>query len=373
MYKSRKKYQKKRIRKKFIIISLIPVALAAAIIIFLSIKPSDTIEQQLEMSFKLGDVFSVNAAGVSYVSSEKFCLSDFRAQTIWDNMLYLSSGNDNIKLNNSEKLFCAYDNTAVQVSDVTGKQLTPNRATGTIEFIRAGLTRIAYVTKELKSIEEEISKVVVADSEGVEIAAFEFPEIVMDCGFYGKNEKLWVLVLDISGSIPISKIITYDTTTKTVTGTIELTDQLIENVVVDDENIYACGTTYLNIYTFLCEKKDSIFIYGWKYAKSYVIDSAMYFAYVPRESEEEGMFSAMKIIREGKSATQINLQESCQQIIIQNKMVYCISQKNVWAYTLDGVFDHVSKLPISFDKILMAANGYIYAAKGEVISQVPIK
>ena len=147
---------------------------------------------------------------------------------------------------------------------------------------------------------------------------------------------------------------------------------MIESVIVVDENIYACGTKYLNVYDFLGEVKESVFIYGWKYAKSQIIDSTMYFAYIPRDSEGDGV-SAIKIIRKGKTPVQINLHDKCRQFTFYGKSIYCASLNDVSSYSLEGVLDRTLQLPVTFDKILKAEGGYIYAARADAVFQIPVK
>ncbi len=375
MYRPRKKYRKRKsISIKHYLLGAGGVIVIAAAVLLFTLSPATAVQEEMEMPFTAGTPFEVNSAGIAYISGENYHLMDFDTKPLWENTLYSSD----MKLAVSDKLFCAYNQDILHAVDVTGKLLYSKRETGAILSARAGLTRVAYFSEERGNNDDGTkgdiisANLYVLDQEGNVLSEQSFlNQNVVDYGFYGKNEMLWVLALDVSGAIPVSRITTYNPG-KYITGTIDVTEQIIEKVIVDNEYIYACGTTHIFIYTLFGDKKDSILIYGWKYMASRIIDDKMYFAYVPREKGEE-TFGAVKIIRMDKTPISLNLQDNCQQAVFTDKLLYCISGSNILSYTLDGVFNNVTPMPISYDSVLKTGSDYAYTAKGDGVFQIALR
>ena len=95
-----------------------------------------------------------------------------------------------------------------------------------------------------------------------------------------------MLELDVTGSVPISRISTYRPETQAMTGIKELKDQLVTGVYIIGKDIYAMGTTRLTVYPAAnTGNSRDILTYGWMPADFNAFTETK-FVYVPARRDQ---------------------------------------------------------------------------------------
>lgn len=365
MFKPGRKSNRKPIY--LILIAAAAVILITGLIILLASGRNlkDSIQKNV---FSAQDTVLTQKNGVLYTSEDDLIFLDYAGKEIWKKKMFAP----NVKITASETLIAVYNTKMVQLFDMEGEQRFSKEVTGEILNARCGTDKLAVIT-EVETEEEGRKKfLLVLDSKGEQLDNIDFnKQHIIDIGFYGKNNQLWVLTLDSEGVIPISRIATYNPGVS-MTGIIDINGQLVDKLIIDEKYIYASGTTNLNTFNLFGEKQDSILIYGWIFHGQYTLDNKPVFIYVPRSAGTDNRFDSLRIIKTDNTDLTIALPPDIMKACIFNNKLYCFAPDKLYKYSLQGKLEDSYVLPYTIDSIFKVYENHVFFTKSADVFSLPL-
>ena len=193
---------------------------------------------------------------------------------------------------------------------------------------------------------------------------------VLDYGFDYSNDLLYLLELDTSGVVPISRISTFRPETQSLTSVKELNGQLVNQIYIINGTVYSLGTNQLTIYTSLGDNDNEIMVYGW-IQQDFYLQNEPSFVYIPSNTDEYGI-DIIRIIRPSGSETSINLPPDVFRVLYQEDKVYCFSQTSIFVYTSEGKFLRTLDMPFSITDVNKAYGNNVFITIGDAMYLMPL-
>ena len=367
MYEKR---TKRRFTKKAVFVFVgIFIALAVLITGIILITGRKTLEDAVAVQ-PYGASSSYAAVGSNVVYIEDDYLKCINAsQTEQWQIHLLSSG---LELSTRKNKIAAAGNELLQVVDVQGKQYFTTKVTGDILSSRVCDNKAAvYVQQALT--DETLSYILVFNMSGDVIYQLEVTDkYILDYGFDYSSDLLYLLELDTTGVVPISRISTYRPETQSMTGVKELKDQLIKSIYIIDGTVYALGTNQLIKYTSLGENEKEVIVYGWMLEDFYLVNqNDPRFIYIPSNTDENGI-NIVRIIRSNGSEVSINLPPNVFSVIYMQDKVYCFTNTTIYTYTSSGKFLRSLTLPFEITGADRAVDGYVFITAEATVYMLPL-
>ena len=364
MIQIKKRYTKKRVKvrtfKKLLpLIVSGAVLICAAIALLIFIHPKSQLEKKVAMPFSPSMPVAVSAAGIFYSDGTYLhCLNTAGAEK-WNTPLAFSTGS----LFASEKFVAAYSDAIVQVFSVRGASLFAKNIDGTIKRIICSDARIGIFYQI-----DENNYLLVTDSSGQQIELFDFSkQNILDYGFY-QSESLWVLSLDTSGVTAISRITTYKPG-KSITGSMEMKEHLVDRVRIYNESMYVFSTTYLMTYDFYGKQQNATMTYGLKYMDMVISSGNPVFVCINRTEEE---FSVVTLISPAVSKTSFTLSTPAIGVSVIKDNFYCLSTSALYKYSATGKLLGSLELDDEYDGITGTDQSFIFLNKGTTCYLLPL-
>lgn len=334
--------RRKKRRKLTNMIILIAVIAAAAVGVFFLInnftdigfwKPALTETESI-----LPETVQGNENGLVYLTEDKLTFADLKGKTVWDTKLDSADA----KLSISPTMICTYLGKNLQAVSYTQQQLFSSAVASDILDVRCGKNNIAVSGSAADETGQIMYYIYILNSKGEQTGQVDYKtRPVIDFGFYGDNDTLWVLSLDTSNVVPVSNISTYTTTGK-ATSTIQDNTQIIEQVYVADGGMtYASGTNTLVSYDISSKKQKEALIYGWK---PIAVSNGKTFelAYIPRSTAT--YFESVKLFNNELSETVLHMPQNVFSIALSQQKLYAFSPDSVSTYSLTGELEKTAKI-----------------------------
>ncbi len=340
VFKERRKLRNKRRL-------LLPVActsgfLVVALIIYLLIfgfGPAADNFYPLEVTSEAEVV--ANSKNIYYLSGATLNCADNKGREKWK-VKFTSGAAD---LSASEDLICVYSSDFATLLTDDGEHMFTIPTTDIrTKSVRCGMGYTAFLGET-----EDAQYLRVFDTEGAEIYRSEYGiSDILDYGFYGANDILYILSLDTAGISPVSRVTTISPATQALTGTIEINDQLISDIKFLDTNMLLCGTSTLSNYDNFGKPTDSTSIYGLSLSDSALSGSSYVYAFLPRDISELTTSCTARIVSstsKGETDTNIQLPSGVLDAYVSSTKLYCILQDSVYIYKLTGEFERAVEAP----------------------------
>jgi hypothetical protein len=186
------------------------------------------------------------------------------------------------------------------------------------------------------------------NSRGEQTGNARFSYEVIDFGFHGDSDMLWVLELDADGVVPLSYVTTY-MSDGSMTNSIPVNSQIVEDVFVTDSAIFTGGTNAITSYTYFGEQLAEQGIYGWKNAAYSVTPQTVKLAYIPRTTIKD--IDTVRIYSGDLSYIHIRLPWSVFSVAVTQNRTYAFSDSAVYVYTSDGSLEKQIDLDTSITKV----------------------
>ena len=362
------KTKKKRLPRKTIFffgsIVLVTIVLITGLIVILT-ADKDLEETIVDMPFGSASSHYTVGTNIIYTDQELLTCISPSLNTLWK--LRLFSGGLGFIVN--DDIIAATGQGVIQVIDTQGQHQFSTQLDGDIESARVGKDMATvYIQQHLA--DKTPSYIIVFSLSGEQLFLLDVTDrYVMDYGFDELSDSLYVLELDVSGSVPISRISTYKPDTQAITMIKELKDQLVSDVYWINDKIYAIGTTYLTIYGSANSDVKEIMTYGWMLEDVYQTDDPK-FIYVP--SGSAGTYDIARVIRTSGSEIKINLPPGVFKILHQGEKIYCFANEKLFVYTGEGKYLRTYDLPYAIDSVERAVDDNVLLKHGELISLMPL-
>ena len=368
VYVNKKTKKKHRISRRTIVffsaVSVAFVVLLTGIIVILT-AGRDLKDTMKEMPFVPGPGHYVTGQNIVYADNDLLTCVNASLGTVWQ--LRLFSGGLDFTVN--DDLIAATGQGVIQVIDANGQHQFSKQLDGDIVSARVGRNMVAVYTQQHLQ-DKTPAYIIVFDLTGEQLFLLDVSDRhVLDYGFDKTTDALYVLELDVSGSVPISCISTYKPDTQAITMIKELKDQLVSAVYWIDDKIYAIGTNHLTVYQSLSSEDQKLMTYGWMLEDVYQSDDPK-FVYVPASSS--GTYDIARIIRPSGSEIKINLPPGVFRILHQGQKIYCFANNKLFVYTGEGKYLRTYDFPFVIVGVERAIDDQVFIEHDGLISMMPL-
>ena len=275
---------------------------------------------------------------------------------------------ENLTVACSETLVCVYNESFANILDPDKNvRFTVPASDFTITDVRCGQALLAL----LCTLEGDTQNMYIRvfDEAGAEIYRETYANLtVQDFGLYGQTDNLWALTLDSSGVEPISRITTSSPSQNALTGTIEITDQLISDVFYIDAQLFVSGTTSLSSYDTFGNRQNSTLVYGLKCIDLASDGNNYTLVYTTRAASDPGSAYSIRCLAstdDGPRDTFIQLPSNTIAVHTSISHIYCFLEDSVYVYQLTGEFAEEIPLDFTLTKTQkLSSNQVLLFAKG---------
>lgn len=361
--KTKKKLPKKAIAF-FVCAAVALTVLLVGLILWLStviFSQSTGDKSVTQMPFSADAEYACVGTNIVYLNQQVLTCIDARLKEIWK----CSIDPGSVHLDANDAVIVAYGEEAIQCIDKSGALLFAKRIDGQVQSARAGVGKVAVYVRQVLE-DNTPAYILVFDLAGNSLYQIDVAgKYVLDYGFDSQGDQLYMLELDVTGSVPISRISTYRPETQAMTGIKELKDQLVTGVHIIGKDIYAMGTGRLTVYPAAnTGSSRDILTYGWMPA-DFSAYTETKFVYVPAKG---GPIDIARIIRPSGAETKINLPPGVFSIVATDEKIYCFANSSYFVYTKDGKFLRMYELGYAADGVQRAIPGHVFLTQGSSIA-----
>lgn len=362
------KQKKRRISKKKLLFLLAVVVVSAVLItglMMLLTVGRELSDSMIELPFLAGTQYFGMGQHIVYAQDRLLVCIDTSLNIVWRLELF-SSG---LQYTNNDDIIIASGQNVIQVVNARGQHLFSTQLDGDVESTRAGKDKVAvYVRQALDDTTP--AYIVIFDLNGTSLYQIDVTDrYVIDYGFDAASNSLYLLELDVSGSVPISRISTYRPETQSMTGIKELKDQLVGSLYIFGDQIYAVGTNKLTVYQSLSTNDRSVMVYGWVLVDVYPLSDPR-FVFIPTKSETA--IDIIRVINGSGSEIKINLPPDVFRIIHGADRIYCFAKQSVFVYTVDGKYVRSYELPSPISDVERVLGRYVFVTQNETVYLMPL-
>ncbi len=269
-----------------------------------------------------------------------------------------------IRMAGSSEMTVVFNERSLQVIGARGDPVTMN---GTILAVECGYKYLAVLQEDGSGAQS----LVILDSAYKQrsVLTFTQDQYIEDFGFYRKNgERLWIEILSVNSGAPTTLIQTYDITKGDVSGVMQVRDQLVDQIYVTEESIFAVGTNQIIRYTHDNREVYRNTVYGYE-ALDYTLAGDPTFLMTPRGGDMHSVKMLTLKESESSGATETNLQLPTEGVAayMMNGSLVVASREKIYVYTLKGKLSREASVDVPVDdavklteRILMIASNGVY-------------
>lgn len=363
-----KKQKKKRLSKKrllfFFAITVVMAVLITGLVMLLTVG-RELSDSMTEMPFSSDTQYFGMGQHIVYSQDKQLTCIDTSLSVVW--RLELFSGD--LQYTANDDIIVASGQNVIQTINANGQHLFSKKVEGNIESTRAGKDKVAvYVLQPLE--DSTRAYILIFDLSGTDLYQIDVTNrYIIDYGFDAVSNSLYLLELDISGSVPISRISTYRPETQSMTGIKELKDELVGRLYIFGDQIYAVGTNELTLYQSLSENDRSVMVYGWVLTDAYRLEDPR-FVFIPAKNSDS--IDIIRIIRGSGSEIKINLPPDVFRIIHGSDKIYCFAKQSVFVYTIDGKYVRSYTLPFPISDAERVLGRYTFITQDKTVYLMPL-
>ncbi|MDR0840795.1 MAG: hypothetical protein LBN26_05345 [Christensenellaceae bacterium] len=321
------------------------------------------------LPFNVDANYSYTGSGFLYLSGGKLYYDDIADAK--KNTSFIVSSED-VRLASSSALMVLYNDNAVQIVGAQASLLF----TGTVLSVACDAQHVAVLNKD----GDGNSSLFIYNAQGDQIDKLDFaPGALINFGFAKAGEEtLWTLELNVTGSLPISTLTTYNLTTNHTTGVVSVHSQLVDKVVFTETSIFLSGTANLIRYNRMGNSEAyRQLVYGWELADYSTTSSTPLMLYTRRGGQIAGGVVRLLSLPEGDvaSAAAQNVQlpaDTISAFISGGKLVAC-TPTDLYTYTSAGKLSGKVPLPMQVRAVKKLAGGYALFTAGNGLYVSPIK
>lgn len=365
MYKKPKK--KRMPKKKFLFFSAIAIAFLVLItgLVMLLTQGKELTDTLVELPFPTDTQYFGVGQNIVYAQDDLLICIDPKLNPVWKLRLF-SGGLD---FTSNSEIIAATGQGVIQVINARGQHLFSTQLDGEIDSARVGKDKVAaYVHQPQEATSP--AYIVVFGLGGTSLFQIDVTDrYVLDYGFDAASSLLYLLELDATGSVPVSRISTYRPETQSMTGIKELKDQLVGSLHIAGDQIYADGTNRLTVYTSLSADTRAVMVYGWM-LKDVCNLADPRFVYVPSSDEEQ--ISIARVIRGSGSEIKINLPPGVFDILHGSDRIYCFANDRIFVYTVEGKYSRTYTLTPPIDSVEWAHGKNVFVTHADTVYLLPL-
>ena len=306
-------------KKAILVFSGIFIVLAVLItgIILLVTRSRGFEETMVTLPFEKDDNFVAVDNSVVYLEGDLLNSVNASLTSLWQKRLLSAD----LSLISRDNIVAATGDGLIQVVDSDGAHLFSTQLDGNIISARVCANKVAVYVEQISG-EETLSYIINFDLAGIFLHQIDVTNrYILDYGFDYSSDLLYLLELDTSGVAPISRISTYRPESQSMTSVKELKGQLVDQLYIIDQKVYALGTNQLIIYTSLSDNEKEIVVYGWM-QQDFYLEGDPSFVYIPSNTDAFGI-DIVRIIKPSGDETSINMPPDVFKVLYLQDKVYC--------------------------------------------------
>jgi len=313
----------------FIFLAIVGCIVGA--VLLLSKKENPTL-MFTALPFSASDQYIHRNTGFLYISGGQMGYHDLKDSS---KDYTLSVASQDVTLAGSETIAAVYSQRALQI---VGAEY-PIACSDPIVYVECGKTHIAVLCRNEQT---GVETLLIYDSTGLQTDQLDSEGgFIMDFGFVdGTGDVLWVQVVHVDSSMPVSTVTTYDLDKGSTKGVVQVQNQIIETLYFTGSSMYAVGTNQIIRYSASNKESYREMIYGWKVLDAYPSADSCAFLLTPRAS---ATLSAVKIstLAEGdvsnRQDTYMQLPPETVCACLMNGQLAVVTRENVVTYSLTAV------------------------------------
>lgn len=341
---ARRRFKSKNRALTFRRVGLIALILALLVGVAVGIaslaREKDSFGTLADLPFSSEASYVFTGKGFYYIDGEDLVYHDLEDP---------EAGAKNMKLGTTDVTMCAssslaalYSGSSLQIlglADVID-------AGGTVLGIRCGASHAAVMRQDSAGG----AAVIVYDASGTLVDVIEQgASLLVDCGIRetADGDVLWTLMLDSSGSVPVSTITTYTykvdgagVARASMSGVMSVQGQLVDKLVFTAKSIFIAGTSHL----IRCDAGVSgeayrLLTYGYRLADYSTGGAVPLFVYVQREAESVSrvkLYSAAESGVPEATARELSLPEGTLGFAAAGGKFYAFTESEMIAYDAKG-------------------------------------
>ncbi|MDD4796627.1 MAG: hypothetical protein PHO66_02545 [Eubacteriales bacterium] len=358
--------QRRRIRIRGILWMLVFLLLiAAGVVAYLRLTGERPIEERIVQLPGKGDgAVSAYADGVLCVDDKQLVCSDAAGNTLWQINLPLSG----MKAARRGDYTIAWGGNTVCIIDAAGIMQDVKELSGDVLLGRMGKNQYACVT-----VEEGQHRLHVYNMDGSDLDEERFPDkTVLAADYYGDAmDQLWVLSVDSHGTLPVSRVNTYQPGKRT-TGGVSAVDEVGYRVQVVDKRIYYAGSHHIYVWEQSGDVVSELSVYGWNLQDMVATAQGVSYLLAPSTPYGQPIGALWYIAADGTQNT-ISLPAGCTQALIGSKSLLAITADGFYSMTTNGSTIRSHKLPFEMDGVAAVIEGKAFVARaGHSLYLVPV-
>ena len=354
--------------KKYVVIGILAMIFVAVNIwVFIKIAhPRTPLEKKLvELPISVNGTAKAYEQGALCIEGQTLICYDLKKNEVFRTELQF----EGMKAWRGNKYTVAWSEHFVAVYDEAGQLIVPKSMDNKTKVLSA---RCADNSFSVLTMEEEQHWVHVYNMEAKEIDKMLFPEeSVLDFGYYGEdNRQLWALSIDSHGTIPISHMKTYQPG-KSLTGKIDVNDQICYKVIPMDKVIYTVGVHHIHTWGYDNKEKQEYHVYGWTLQDTLIDgkDKASFLMAPANTGNSELPISAMWYIGSDKTQYRVSLPAGILRLMLTDHGTYAVSKDGVYEYDLEGEQKRFYKMPFTITEIVDVVPGKAFIIKGKKMEE----
>lgn len=302
--------------------------------------------------------------GVLCVDDKQLVCSDAQGNTLWQINLPLSG----MQASRRGDYTIAWGGSTVCIIDSAGIMQDVKELSGEVLLGRMGNKQYACVT-----VEESQHRLHVYNLDGSELDEERFPDkTVLGADYYGETlDQLWVLSVDSHGTLPVTRVNTYQPGKKT-TGGVSAVDEVGYRVQVLNKRIYYVGSQHIYVWEQSGDVVSELSVYGWNLQDMLVTSQGVSYLLAPSTPYGQPIGALWYISADGTQNT-ISLPAGCTQAIIGEKSLLAITADGFYSMTTNGNTVRSHKLPFQVESVAAVIEGKAFVVRsGHTLYLVPV-
>ncbi len=312
-----------------------------------------------ELPFQATNSYAMTGNGVVYIDKTVIYYNDMEnGKGNWYNDLAM----EGIKVAASDTMIVIYTNDSIQVLSPTGMPIG-NRIefNSTVLGAACGHRYFAILTQDA----QQRQSIIIVDTQGgtQQEPILLNDDFVFDYAFYGTDDQFWVLSGNVEAPTPISTISIYSSGAKSVTGVIQIQEELVSSVRIGSDYLYVAGTTDLFAFDSGQEKARRL-VYGWELMDSNTVDKSNYFLFQSAQSRaEQGKTVEALLVTLPQTSADVafRLPANCLNAFLYSDKIVAVTTNRVYIFDLKGNLlrdyslegDFISAQKITNDRLLL--------------------
>lgn len=306
---------------------------------------------------------------------------DDQTQTIYYNDLDQGKGNwyyelfmTGTKVVASDTMAVIYTDNSVQVVSPRGQALgRPIEFTNQVLSAVCGNQYFAVLTQDAQGL--HAITIVQSETGEQQDAILMNDDFVVSYNFYGDDDKFWIMSVNTESPMPMMTVSTYSAGAKLITSVVHLQEELVTEVLIQGNNLYALGTN--NLYTFEVgsgQEKDRQLVYGWELLDTSLTQNNVLFL-LSQTTTDATKTAEVKLLSSDTTQKEVlfRVPAGCLNVFLYTDKVVAVTTNRVYIFNLKGELQRDYSLEGEFVSVQKLAGERILLNDGTNIYVAPIR